>query len=151
MNRYGLTFHHFGLAAKQAGKAVAFLKSLGYSIGASVSDDLQNVNLVFCRHDAMPSVEIISPVRNGAPCPLDTFLKSSPALVYHLCFDCKDVQKSVAAMENDQHQVVCVSEPKPAILFGGREVSFYRISGFGLIELLGPAKATQPHSSPVPS
>ncbi len=146
MNRYGLTFHHFGLATKQPEKAVAFLKSLGYSIGTSVLDELQNVNLLLCRHDAMPAIEIISPVRNGAPCPLDTFLKSSPALVYHLCFDCDDVAASVAAMENDQHQVVCVSEPKPAVLFGGREVSFYRISGFGLIELLGPAKTPQPQA-----
>jgi hypothetical protein len=32
--------------------------------------------------------------------------------------------------------VVPVSPPTPALLFGGREVSFYTISGIGLIELL---------------
>src|SRR5260221_9238089 len=118
MNRYGLSFHHFGLAAKQPDKALAFLKSLGYSVGTNILDDLQNVNLVLCRHGAMPAVEIISPVRNGAPSPLDTFLKSSPALIYHLCFECEDVSNSLAAMENDRHQAVCVSEPTPARLFG---------------------------------
>jgi hypothetical protein len=31
---------------------------------------------------------------------------------------------------------MCISEPKPAPLFGGRPVSFYNVAGIGLIEIL---------------
>jgi len=137
MNNYGFTFHHFGLAAKTPERAVAFLQSLGYQIGVSVRDDLQQVNLIFCQNSSMPAVEIITPV-DGTPGPLTTYLESSNGVIYHLCYECANREQALTRMESDQHRVRCISEPKPAILFNGAKVSFYRVQGFGMIEILEP-------------
>ena len=42
----------------------------------------------------------------------------------------------VEAVLDAGHRVFPVSEPTPAVLFGGRRVWFLRVHGFGLIELL---------------
>jgi hypothetical protein len=57
-------------------------------------------------------------------------------MIYHLCYTCPDPAAAIAALEAAGLETVVVSPPTPAILFGGREVSFHHISGFGLIEIL---------------
>ena len=41
-NKYGLTFHHLGLAAAVPDVAVSLLRGLGYRIGPAVFDPLQD-------------------------------------------------------------------------------------------------------------
>ncbi len=135
-NHYGLEFHHLGLAVKQPELAVKFLTGLGYTIGDPVRDDRQNVNLIFCPAPAMPAVEIIFPTET--PGPLTPLLKSKATLIYHICYEAQNREQSLRALEADRHHVSELSPPQPAVLFGGRVVSFYVVAGFGVIELLEP-------------
>ena len=73
-NKWGLAFHHLGLAVKDPEAAAHFLTGLGYRIGPTIFDPLQNVHLAMCAHDQMPDVEIISPA--DGPGPLDKLLSS---------------------------------------------------------------------------
>ena len=131
---YGLVFHHFGLVVSDVSRTLRFLKGLGYKPGEPIHDLQQNVNLVWCEHLHMPPVELVA--SNGSPGPLDHYLSDMSELIYHLCFLSQDVEASVAAIRDDKIRVLPVLPPKPAILFGGKEVSFYMIKGFGLVELL---------------
>lgn len=133
-NKYGLSFHHLGLAVKTPDSAQLFLSSLGYSECGSVYDELQNVNLIMCNHNVMPDVEIIYP--SDTPGPLDIILSSRNELVYHMCFETKNLTETLSAIKEDGIRFRMVSEPMNAILFGNRKVSFYMIKGFGLIEIL---------------
>jgi methylmalonyl-CoA/ethylmalonyl-CoA epimerase len=134
MLRYQLTFDHLGLATKSPAKAIAFLQGLGYATLAPVHDPLQQVNLVLCSHAAMPSVEVIYPDASAGP--LESVLATNNEAFYHLCYRSPDVTASLAAISADGHRVLTVSAPKPAILFDGRQVSFYMVRGFGLIEII---------------
>jgi methylmalonyl-CoA/ethylmalonyl-CoA epimerase len=141
MNDWGLRFHHFGLATKKPDLAKAFLISLGYEVGSTVSDRLQNVNLIWCSHAGMPAVEIVSPA--GTSGPVDNLLKTREGLVYHLAFTCVNLATTLAAIERTQ-RVICLSEPRPALLFHGRPVSFYNIDGIGIVEIIeDPSPATE--------
>ncbi|MCI5225369.1 MAG: VOC family protein [Candidatus Electrothrix sp. AX2] len=141
MNSFGLTFHHFGLAVRSPEKAFAYLEALGYSAGDSVLDPLQKVNLAMQYHDEMPDVEVIWPGDESSP--IDSILKRNESLIYHLCYTSADAQASVASMKAAGFAVMPTTEPRAALLFGGVEVSFYYIDGFGLIELI--------HGEPTPS
>jgi hypothetical protein len=133
LNRYGLKFHHLGLAVRKPELSAKFLSGLGYEIGSVVRDDLQNVNLMLCTSRCMPAVEIIYPTET--PGPLASILKAQTSMIYHMCFESRNLEKCLQALEVD-NRVVLVSAPKPAILFGGRKVSFYVVAGFGVIEIL---------------
>jgi methylmalonyl-CoA/ethylmalonyl-CoA epimerase len=132
--RYGLSFHHLGLASRREQDSVKFLEGLGYAIGKRIKDPLQNVWLRLCSCDAMPDVEIVIPTENAGP--LDSILNNAETDLYHHCYETGDLELSLQAMKDHGIRVICVSPPMPAVLFGGRMVSFYSVRGFGLIELL---------------
>jgi hypothetical protein len=133
MNRYGLAFHHLGLAVTRKEKALAFLRGLGYVAGEEVFDPLQKVRVLLCQSPEMPMVEIIS--RGDGAGPLDTILKDHSELIYHICYTSRDIASSLKAIQADG-RVLTVSEPKPAVLFDSAPVSFHIVDGFGLIEIL---------------
>ncbi len=136
MNTFGLIFHHFGLAVHSPEQAFSFLKALGYETEESMFDSLQGVNLAMCYHAEMPDVEVIWP--GAKPSPIDGMLKRQDSMIYHLCYTSNDPELSLTKMQEAGFDVLPVSEPQPAILFGGREVSFHMVAGFGLIELIYP-------------
>ncbi len=139
MQRLGLTFHHFGLAARDPEQALGALRALGYDCGDIVFDPEQNVRLALCRHAEMPSVEVIAPGSDGKS-PVDRLVgKHGSGIVYHLCYTAKDLAGTLAAMEKAGLHVTCVMPPTPAILFGGERVSFYMVDGLGLIEIIEDA------------
>jgi hypothetical protein len=135
-NKWGLAFHHLGLAVKDRGPAAHFLTGLGYRIGPTILDPLQNVHLSMCAHDRMPDVEIISPADGAGP--LDKLLSShKDGLVYHVCYTTPDLDASLDALESEERlSVRPISPPKEAVLFGGKRVSFYLVEGVGLIEII---------------
>jgi catechol 2,3-dioxygenase-like lactoylglutathione lyase family enzyme len=139
LNRLGLSFHHLGLAAKDPEAAAHFLTGLGYRIGPTIFDPLQNVRLAMCVHDHMPHVEIITPGEGEGP--LDKLLSTHKnGLVYHVCYTSTDLDRSLEALEGDgKLSVYSISPPKEAVLFGGKRVSFYLVEGIGLIEIIDEA------------
>lgn len=135
-NKWGLAFHHLGLATKDPDVATQFLSGLGYQIGPTILDRLQNVHARLCVHSQMPQVEVISP--GEGPGPLDKLLSAhKDGLVYHMCFTCADLDHSLDALESDEGlRIHSISPPTEGILFGGQRVSFYLVEGVGLIEII---------------
>jgi len=127
-------FHHLGLAARSPSHAARFLASMGYAVGEAVRDPEQNVHLALATHPAMPTVEVVTPTETEGP--LEAVLRASAELAYHVCFEVDGADAQVAAWRAARCRVACVSPPKPAVLFGGRRVSFWTVGGFGLVELL---------------
>ena len=134
MSGFGLAFHHLGLAVARPEGAERFVRALGYQLGPHVRDDIQRVNLSLAAHAAMPSVEIIWPTDEEGP--LTKLLKLSAEIAYHVAYECDFVEATVAEIKAEGMRVIEVSPPQPAMLFGERRVSFQRVVGFGLIELV---------------
>lgn len=134
MNEFGLEFDHLGLAVRKPGYALKFLSASGYSATEPVYDTEQNVNLIMCSSQVMPDVEIIYPGKGVGP--VDNILSKVDASMYHLCYRAEDPEASIDRMSEQGLRVFCVVPPKPAILFSGRNVSFYNVAGFGIIELI---------------
>ena len=134
MQAFALRFHHFGLASRRPEQTLKFLRGLGHEVVRQVHDPLQNVNLWLCPHASMPTVELVAPAQG--PGPLDAILTTSSESIYHLCYETENLKASLEALREAGFRVICVSPPKPAILFGNRHVSFYIVKDFGIIELL---------------
>ena len=134
MNRFGLSFHHFGLAVSKPEKAINFLQNMGYKIGEQVFDELQNVNLIMCSGNEMPDVELIFPADTKGP--LDKMLTDRNEMIYHICYSTSSIKEAVEQMREAGIRLMLMSPPKPAILFDNHLVSFYQAVGFGLIEFL---------------
>ena len=134
MNMDCLDFHHFGLATKSPDRAQQFLHALGYTSSDQIRDELQNVDLILCTHDTEPDVEIISATDTAGP--LDEILSGQAQNIYHICYETDAIEIALERLQEKGIRCQCISPPTPAILFGGRNVAFYFVRGFGLIELL---------------
>lgn len=129
-----VTFHHLGLAVQNDADALVYLAGLGYEAGEKVYDPEQNVHVRLCTAPSQPTVEVVTPGEGKTP--LDPILKRQPESIYHTCYEVADVDAFLGRLESAKLRVICLSPPKPAILFGGRKVSFYHVMGFGIVELL---------------
>lgn len=144
MNEFGMHFHHLGLAVKRPDEAFRYLGSLGYTEGKTFFDSLQQVNLAMRYHTAMPAVEVIWP--GEGPSPIDSMImRGGGALIYHLCYMSNDVEATVNAIDAAGLEIMPLGQAKPAVLFGGLEVSFYSISNVGIVELIQGEPA--PHAA----
>lgn len=118
-----------------ASAAQAFAEKLGYVCRSTIFDPLQNVHLRWCEHATSPSLEIVSPTSTEGP--LKRILAEQPSSFYHLCYEIfQSTEAALQELRADGTRVITVTEPLPAVLFGGRRVSFHMIKGFGLLELL---------------
>lgn len=83
-----------------------------------------------------PAVELILPGNGEGP--LTPVLKRYNEIIYHSCYETSELGQSLNAIQATGLRIMHVSPPKSAVLFGGRKVSFYKVMGFGLIEILEP-------------
>lgn len=134
MNKYNLDFHHIGLAVSSPDKALEFLRGLGYTSEEIILDEIQNVQLVLCSHPEMPNIEIIFRTKTRGP--VDFILKDKSELMYHICYETESLEKTLKAFKKDGLSIRTLSKPKPAKLFQNHNISFYHVSGIGVIELL---------------
>ena len=132
-----LTFHHLGLAVQAPEQAAQFLCAMGYVAEAAVYDPAQKVNLRMFRSQAMPDVELIWP--GAEPSPINNIVLKHGSAIYHTCYTCRDRGGALARMKDLGLRVVELSPPTPAVLFGGKTVSFYGVLGFGIIEVIDVA------------
>ncbi|HUN51672.1 MAG TPA: VOC family protein [Candidatus Sulfotelmatobacter sp.] len=130
----GLRFHHFGLAVREPASAFRYLAVLGYREGAAAFDPLQRVNVAMRHHADMPDVEVIWP--GAGPSPIDNMLRRDGALIYHLCYVAADAERALAGLAAAGLDVLTIGVAQPAVLFGGRQVSFHSIDQVCLIELI---------------
>ncbi len=131
-----LKFHHYGLALSKESDALKLLVAMGFKAGDRIYDPAQNVHVRLMTHQEKPTVEFVMP-GNGAS-PLDALIKKYSEIFYHSCYETNDLERTLADLEALNLRVLCVSERKPAVLFSGRHISFYKIFGFGIIEFLEP-------------
>ena len=130
----GLSFDHLGLATRSPESTLQFLRGLGYRTSEPVHDPLEHANLVYCTNDSMPSVEVIYADDDAGP--LAAILAAQPTAIYHQCYRSPNLARSLTTLKAAGHRVVQVSANKPAVLFGGLNVSFHMVKGFGLIEII---------------
>ena len=132
-----IKFHHIGLAVSSFEKAISFHTNIGYSFEKAIVDPLQNVELMMS--DApfgFPNIELIKPLNQTSP--INNYLKKNDPIIYHVCYQIDNKYDFIKLLSGSKY--VCVSKPKPAVLFGGSLVSFYFIKNVGLIEILQNGK-----------
>lgn len=130
-------FHHIGLGLKKEDQALKFLSAQGYAASDKIYDPEQDVNLRILTCEGRPTIEFVMPGQNPDG-PLKAILKHHNELMYHTCYEVDDLEAALKSLEDQGFRAFPVAPRKPAILFGGRHVSFYNIIGFGIIELLEP-------------
>jgi methylmalonyl-CoA/ethylmalonyl-CoA epimerase len=120
--------HHIGLACQDIEQSIEDFKKYHNIIWKSdiVTDNLQNAKLCLVKTDLGLDFEFISGNQ------VARLLKKGISY-YHICYEVESIDRTIE--EYLAKGAIMVSEPKPAILFDNKRVSFLYLP-YGLIELV---------------
>lgn len=126
-----LVFHHIGLACRDMAADRRDHERLGYRAeGPEFADPMQRIRGLFMTLGPM-RVELLEPL--DATSPLHAYLKRG-IKIYHQCFECRDLERTIAELEKNGARVA--SSPKPAVAFNNRRIAFLMLPSQMLIELI---------------
>ncbi len=148
----GLTFKllHVGVAVPELDPAAHTLQTLfGYSVVSGPFDDpIQKVTVNFLTLGTgdVAEVELIAPLT--ADSPIRAMLNKSGGGAYHLCFETSDMEAALAHLKAGKCLVV--SQPAPAVAFGGRRIAWLYTPTRQLVELVESSRKSEPHADNTP-
>lgn len=130
-----MKFHHIGIACYDIEKTSNFYISQGYTKTETVYDSVQNVNICFLNppyalKDGI--IELVSPKDDTSP--VCKFLQKNGVLPYHICYEVKDLEETIAELK--KQKFIIVRKPIPAIAIDGKMICFVFSRDTGLIELV---------------
>jgi len=135
-------FAHIGVAVAQIEPALRHYQDiLGYQLISGPFDDpIQRVRVCFIKrpnpeHD--PQVELIAPLDDKSP--IQRVLSAGGG-AYHICYEVNDIEKTLATCRSKG--CLIVSQPVPAVAFGGRKIAWMYLPSRQLVELLQSEGAT---------
>ena len=130
-----LKFKHLGVAVHDLAQAIQVYRDLfGYQVSSGPFDDpIQQVSVCFLTGGATAHVEIELVAPLGESSPVRGILKSGGG-AYHLCYETRDLQSSIAQLR--EKGCVMVREPVPAVAFEGRHIAWLFTPTRNLLELV---------------
>lgn len=125
---FGEPFHHIGIACGDIDAAAAYVLR-AYEVTSdtgTVHDPVQDAHVRLFNEGQPGAIELVAG-------PIVAKLLARKTSYYHICYTTRDI---AATLERAQSVgALCVSPPKPAVLFGGRLVAFV-YTPLGLVEFL---------------
>lgn len=89
--------HHVGYAVKNIEKAKQQFEMLGYkSKGNVTKDEYRNIQILFMVN-GNECIELVSPLPGDNP--VQSIIKKSGSTPYHICYEVKDLQKTIEDMQ----------------------------------------------------
>jgi len=127
-----MEFHHVGIAVRSIEETAKWYVDMGYRLGKTIEDPIQNVYIAFLKREDSPLFELVQPVDKTSP--VSTILKKVGISAYHFCYETTDLQKAIEDFESQDFKVLV--EPVEAVAFKHRKISFLYHLDIGLIELV---------------
>jgi methylmalonyl-CoA/ethylmalonyl-CoA epimerase len=129
------TFHHVGIAVSALESAAAFYRqTLGFSmVSGPFEDPIQKVAVCFLGTPGRETgpVELISPLDTASP--VNGYLAKGIG-AYHVCYEVDDLEDALSHLQSAGS--LQLTEPAPAVAFGGRRILWCFAPTKHLIELL---------------
>lgn len=127
--------HHIGIVVASIEQSLpGYLAALdSHATTGVIHDPLQRANVLFLRTNPTERVqlELVEPA--GEHSPVQGFLLKGGGM-HHLCYEVADMGAALQSLR--KRGAMIVSEPQPAVAFGGREVAWAMTREWMLIELL---------------
>jgi methylmalonyl-CoA/ethylmalonyl-CoA epimerase len=133
-----LRFHHVGIVVSDVERYFEehFKEELGViTLEGPVVDANQGATTAMVRTGPGAGIELVAPI--GSDSPVSAALESGGGF-HHICYEVNDINEAFDSLRSKG--LVPVSEPVPAVLFGGSKVAFMFSKHGGLIELVEARK-----------
>lgn len=127
-----MEFHHIGHATKSIDTSSTIFSEIGYSPESTlIIDTLLDVRIEFWISSSGPRIEFIQPISKNSTVWKILSKRGGP---YHYAFLVPDI--SEAKIKLEKKKVRPITDPLPAMAFGGRQIQFFAGADGSIIELI---------------
>lgn len=129
-----LRINHVGYAIRDINKTAQYYLDAGWQMSEIFKEEVQHTQIAFLTKDGFPAIELVAPLKEGEPSPVDTILQKIGCSTYHVCYDVDDIEQAVEDLFDEGFKPLF--EPVPSVAMDGHEICYLHHLHVGLIELV---------------
>lgn len=129
-----LRINHVGYAVKDINKTAQYYLDAGWKMSEIFEEEVQHTRIAFLSKDGFPAIELVAPLKEGEPSPVDTILQKIGCSTYHICYDVDDIEQAVEDLFDEGFKPLF--EPVPSVAMDGHEICYLYHLRVGLIEIV---------------
>jgi len=129
-----LRINHVGYAVRDINKTAQYYLEAGWQMSEVFEEEVQHTRIAFLTKDGFPAIELVAPLKEGEPSPVDTILQKIGCSTYHVCYDVDDIELAVEDLFDEGFKPLF--EPVPSVAMDGHEICYLYHLHVGLIELV---------------
>ena len=129
-----LKVNHIGYAVRDINKTAQFYLDAGWSLSEVFDEEVQQAKIAFLTKEGFTKIELVAPLNEGLPSPVDTILQKIGCSTYHVCYDVDDIEQAVEDLFDEGFKPLF--EPVESIAMDGRQICYLYHLHVGLIEIV---------------
>lgn len=129
-----LRINHVGYAVRDINKTAQYYLDSGWQLSEIFEEEVQHTRIAFLTKDGFPAIELVAPLKEEEPSPVDTILQKIGCSTYHVCYDVDDIEQAVEDLFDEGFKPLF--EPVPSVAMDGHEICYLYHLHVGLIEIV---------------
>lgn len=126
--------NHIGYAVRDIQKTAQLYISAGWSLSKVFDEEVQHTKIAFLYKEGFPTIELVAPLKEGEPSPVDNFLEKVGCSTYHICYDVDDIDQAVEDLFDEGFKPLFM--PIESVAMDGHQICYLFHLDVGLIELV---------------
>lgn len=129
-----LGINHIGYAVRDINKTAQYYLNAGWTLSEVFDEEVQQAKIAFLTKEGFTKIELVAPIKEGVPSPVDTILQKIGCSTYHICYDVEDIEQSVEDLFDEGFKPLF--DPVESVAMEGHKICYLYHLHVGLIELV---------------
>ena len=132
--RHLKSVNHIGYAVRDINTTAKLYLDAGWQLSDIYEEEVQQTKIAFLNKEGFPTIELVSPLKEGISSPVDTYLQKVGCCTYHVCYDVDDIEQAVEDLFDEGFTPLF--EPVESVAMCNHKICYLFNLHVGLIELV---------------
>jgi methylmalonyl-CoA/ethylmalonyl-CoA epimerase len=129
-----ISINHIGYAVCDINKTAQLYLNAGWSLSTIYEEEVQRTKIAFLTKEGFPTIELVAPLHEDEPSPVDNFLSKIGTTTYHVCYDVDDIEEAVEDLFDEGFKPLFM--PVESVAMDNHQICYLYHVDVGLIELV---------------
>lgn len=129
-----ISINHIGYAVRDINKTAQLYLNAGWSLSTIYEEEVQRTKIAFLTKEGFPTIELVAPLHEDEPSPVDNFLSKIGPTTYHVCYDVDDIEEAVEDLFDEGFKPLFM--PVESVAMDNHQICYLYHVDVGLIELV---------------
>lgn len=132
--RHFRSIDHIGYAVRDIEKTALYYVAAWWNLSEIMEEKVQHTKIAFLKKEGFQRIELVSPLGDGIPSPVDNVLQKNGCTTYHVCYTVDNINDAVDELYDEGFKPLF--EPVESIAMEGKKICYLFHLHVGLIEIV---------------